>query len=88
MTDPQDILRRRALEYHQRDDRGSSCGSMAIDMDLIFSGMVKIGSDSRLYVTEAGRAFLASGTPTRRAETTGSVGEADGGPTRRGTPNG
>lgn len=28
--------------------------------------------------------YLASGTPTRRAETTGSVGEADGGPTPQG----
>jgi hypothetical protein len=56
---PQDILRRRALEYHQREERGSSCGSMAIDMDLILSGLVEIGKDSRLYVTDAGRAMLA-----------------------------
>jgi hypothetical protein len=59
---PQDILRRRALEYHLREDRGSSCGSMAIDMDLLLSGLVAFAEDdARLHVTRAGRKFLASG---------------------------
>ena len=60
MSLPQDILRRRALEYHQREDRGSSCGSMAVDMDLIFSGLVEIGKDARLYVTEKGKDWLSA----------------------------
>lgn len=61
MTNPRDIIRRRALEYHMREDRGSSCGHMAVDMDLILSGLVGFGEDARLYVTAAGQDFLAQG---------------------------
>jgi hypothetical protein len=55
---PQDILLRAALRYHQQKDRGPTCGSMDIDMQLIFAGLVEIGKDARLYVTQKGRDLL------------------------------
>ncbi len=54
----QDVLRRNAIRYHLQEDRSSSCGNMALDMDLIFNGYVRIGKDVRLYVTDEGLAFL------------------------------
>lgn len=58
MSLPQDILKRRALEYHSQPDRGPSCGNMAVDMALILEGLVTFAPDSRLQLTDAGHAFL------------------------------
>ena len=59
MSQPQDILRRRGLEYHSHPDRGPSSGSIAVDFDLLLNGFVQVAADARLELSDKGRAFLA-----------------------------
>ena len=65
MTDPASIAltlgapAQRALRYHARPDRGSSCGDMGADIHLVFSGLADFDK-GRLSLTALGKAVLAA----------------------------
>ena len=63
-------LRRRGLEYHMREDRGPTCGSLAIDMELVLFGLVEIGADARLHVTDQGLRYLSDSDGSGEADET------------------
>lgn len=48
----------RALRYHAQPDRRSSCGDMAADIHLVFSGLADF-DNGRISLTDLGKAVLA-----------------------------
>ena len=65
MTDPASIAltlgapAQRALRYHARPDRRASCGDMATEIHLVFSGLADFDK-GRLILTALGKAVLAA----------------------------